>query len=571
MEIFGLKLWSKADEDQPELESVTRDTNDGSIVVTRAGGSEAVGDTYSWSTTMDVDPLMVSEGQLITKYREMSYESSIDKAIEIIVNEMVSTSAENAVTINLDQLEYSDQLKDKIVTEFKHVIKLLDFNSSAYDIVRRWYIDGRMQYQVIVDPKTASEVGIGKLVYLDPRKLKKVRLVDAKKDQRTGANLYAEKGSYYLYAEAGFINTTTSADYSINSATITIADDAVVQTTSGLLDPTNSVVLSYLHKAIRPLNQLRGLEDATMIYKLSRAPERRVFYIDVGNLPASKAEAVLQKQMNQYRSKMVYDVATGTTRADPKQMTMIEDYWLPRRSDGRATEITTLPGGNLAGEMGELDWFLKKLYGALNVPMTRLDSQNGFSFGKTTEITRDEVALTKFIYRLRTRFSSIFLDLLKRQLALRGILNNVEFENIRQQISFTFNSDNHFEEMLSLEVFESKMNIIDRIANYVPGGQSITIFPIEFIYKEVLFFDDEAVQELKKNIEVEMKALKKRMDENPENTGVEDQQDGGVSRVIHTSTKNDVQRTPPVKRTISNTDDREESSEDAAATKSPLS
>ena len=546
MELFGYKFWSKAEEKQPELDSIAKEPNDGSMVVTRSGGVDVVGDSYGWSTSMDVDPLIISEQQLITKYREMSYVGEIDKAIMIIINEMVSTAADEPVRLNLDKLEYSDQLKDKILEEFDHILKLLDFNNNAYDILRRWYIDGRLQYQVVVDKDNHKDVGIGKLTYLDPRKIKKIRVVDSKKDQRTGANLYSEKGHYYIYSDAGFINSATNVDFNINSATVQISDDAVVQVTSGLLDPTNSVVLSYLHPAIRPLNQLKGLEDATMIYKLSRAPERRIFYIDVGNLPPAKAEQVLQKQMNQYRSKMIYDVNTGSVRSDPKQMTMVEDYWLPRRGDGKATEISTLPGGNLSGEMGELEWFLKKLYNSLNVPITRMDSTNGFSFGKTTEITRDEVALTKFIYRLRKKFSNIFLDLLKRQLALRNILNDIEFDDIKQLISIDFETDNHFEEMLSLEVLESKLNVLDRVVNYIPGGQFTTLFSKEYIYKEILFLDDEEIQEMDKQILEEQEKIKKQNDENGldiNGNPIEgDGSTGGgpsVSRVVHsTDTKN---------------------------------
>lgn len=541
MELFGFKIWSSAEEREPELKSIAKEPNDGSMVVTRTQGVDIVGDHYGWSTTMEVDPLVISEQQLITKYREMSFVGEIDKAIDIIINEMVSTAAEKVVSINLDRLDYSETFKNKIINEFDYILKLMDFNGAAYDILRRWYIDGRFQYQVVIDEKTVKTEGIGKLTYLDPRKIKKLRVVDAQKDQRTGANLYSEKGHYYLYSEQGFINSATNTDYYVNSSTVAINGDAVVQVTSGLLDPTNSVVLSYLHKVIRPLNQLKGLEDATMIYKLSRAPERRIFYIDVGNLPPAKAEQVLQKQMNQYRSKMIYDVNTGTVRSDPKQMTMIEDYWLPRRSDGRATEITTLPAGNLSGEMGELEWFLNKLYNSLNVPVTRLSSENGFSFGKTTEITRDEVALTKFIYRLRRQFSYMFLDLLKRQLALKNIINDVEFENIRQLISFDYESDNHFEEMLSLEVLEQKVNLIDRVVNYVPGGQFTTIFSKEYIYKEIMFFDDEQIKDMAEQIDKEMTTLQSNMKKigldingNP----IEQQQGQGgpsVSRVVHST------------------------------------
>lgn len=530
MEIFGFSFGSKASEKKPELKSITREPNDGSLVITRNGNHVgAVGDSFGWSTSFDMDPSIVSEIQLITRYREMSLTAEIDKAIDIIINEMISTSADKVVSIDLDRLEYSDNLKKKITEEFEYIIGLLGFNEHSYEILRKWYIDGRMQYQVVVDQETYKDNGIGKLTYLDPRKIKKIRVVDQNKDQRTGVDLFTERKGYYIYSEQGFLDNANSTNIGMNG-TVQISDDAVVQVTSGLLDPTNSIVLSHLHKAIRPLNQLKGLEDATMIYKLSRAPERRIFYIDVGNLPPAKAEAVLQKQMNQYRSKPIYDVTTGSVRTDPKQMTMIEDYWLPRRSDGRATEITTLPSGNLSGEMGELSYFLNKVLNALNVPITRMDSTNGFSFGKTTEITRDEVALTKFIARLRRRFSSLFLDLLKRQLSLKNILNNEEFDNIRQLISFQFESDNHFDEMLSLEVLGEKLNVLDRVIGYAPGGSFTTLFSLDYIYKEILFMDEEMIDEMKENIEVEMKeVLKQRQLMDPEMEG------GGpnVTQVVH--------------------------------------
>lgn len=532
MNLFGFKFGSSAEEKQPELESVAREPNDGSLVITQGDTSDVIGDTYSWSTSVDVDPLIISESQLITKYREMALTGEVDKAIDIIVNEMISTSAEKVVSINLDRLEYSDQLKKKITEEFDYVVKLLDFNHSGYEILRRWYIDGRIQYQVVVDQDNYKDVGIGKVTYLDPRKLKKVRLVHQRKDRRTGADLYSEKGDFYIFSEHGFINTATNNDIGLTNGAVQISGDAVVQTTSGLLDPTNSVVLSYLHKAIRPLNQLKGLEDATMIYKLSRAPERRIFYIDVGNLPPAKAEQVLQKQMNQYRSKMIYDTKTGAVRSDPKTMTMIEDYWLPRRSDGKATEITTLPSGNLSGEMGELNWFLNKLFNSLNVPITRLDSTNGFSFGKTTEITRDEVALTKFVERLRRRFSNLFLDLLKRQLALKNILNDIEFDNIRQEISFDYVSDNHFDEMLALEVLESRLNILDRIIAYAPGGQNMPLFSIKYIYNNVMFLDDAEIDLMREEIEDEMVKLNHLFPNAGE--GMEDQ-GPNVTQVVHSS------------------------------------
>ena len=555
--LFGWSLFSKAREDQPKLKTISAEPNDGSIVVTKNGNNDVVGDAYSWSLSMELDPLIVSETSLITKYRDMSLVPEIDKAIDIIINEVVTSPTEDkdVVEINLDRLEYSDSVKNKIINEFNYVLRLLDFNNDCYEIVRRWYVDGRLHYQVVVDKEEFKNKGISKLVYLDPRKIKKVRVVNRVKDTRTGVDLYSEdpKETYYMFSESGFTNSTPGAmpDTTISSATVKIAADAVVQTNSGILDPTNSVVLSYLHKAIRPLNQLKSLEDASMIYKISRAPERRIFYIDVGNLPPAKAEQVLQRQMNQYRSKMIYDVQTGSVRSDPKQLTMIEDYWLPRRSDGKATEITTLPAGQLSGDTEEMQYFLNKLYNALNVPITRMDSSTGFTLGRTTEITRDEVALTKFVDRLRRKFSTLFLDLLQRQLALKNILNDVEFENIRQDISFNFESDNHFNEMLALEVLDSRLNILDRILNYIPGGQFTPMFSKNWVYNNVLFFTEQEIETMQKEIQGEMGDVLKQQEQQAEheanlNAIVQppEQQDpqqprgeGGprVSRVIHSN------------------------------------
>lgn len=540
MDLFGFEISFNRKKDDPEnqdLRSIARDQNDGSLVVTKGEHyGDLVGETWGYSTTMDIDPLLISETALITKYREISLVPEVDKAIDIIVNEIVSTSAEKPVSIDLDNLDYSEGIKNKIEEEFNYVLKLLDFNNSCYEIIRRWYIDGRLHYQVVIDQEQYKQNGIGKLTYLDPRKIKKVRVVKQDKDQRTGVNTYQEKKSYYLYSEAGFMATNNNFAPGLDivgqtNGAVSIAEDAIVQITSGLLDPTNSVVLSYLHKAIRPLNQLKSLEDATMIYKISRAPERRIFYIDVGNLPPAKAEQVLQKQMNQYRSKMIYDVNTGTVRSDPKQMTMIEDYWLPRRSDGRATEITTLPGGTQLGQMDELNYFLNKLYNSLNVPITRMDPSTGFSFGRATEITRDEVMLAKFVARLRRRISVMFLELLRRQLSLKNILNEKQFEAIKDDIKFIYESDNHFDEMLKTEIFESRLNLLDRMVGYMPGGQFPTMFSKEYAYKEVLYLTEEEIQLLEQQIDKE----KKELPPPEEGEGGFDGPD--ISRVIHSADK----------------------------------
>lgn len=549
-QFFGWIASTKEQEDinPANVKAIAPEQNDGSIVLTKSGqydDGDASGMIQNFTTSMDLDPLITSEQALITKYRELSLQPEIDKAVEIIVNEAISVSDKEVTRLNLDRLQYSESLKKIILDEYEHVIEVLDFNANAFEIFKRWYIDGRLQYQVVVDRENYQNEGIHKLVYLDPRKLKKVRVIKKQKDPKTGIDLFVDENPHYLYSEHGFVDDVNSVRSSgLSQSNISITNESVVQVTSGLLDPTNSVVLSYLHKAIRSANQLKSLEDATMVYKLSRAPERRIFYIDVGNLPPAKAEQVLRKQMDQYRTKMIYDINTGSVRSDSKQMTMIEDFWLPRRSNGRATEISTLPAGQLAGNMGELDHFLNKLYNALNVPVSRMDPSTGFTFGKTTEITRDEVALTKFVTRLRRRFSNIILDLLQRQLALKNIVNPNEFNRIRQLLTIEFTSDNHFDEMLATEIRETRLNSLNMIAGYtLNGSYNFPLFSKEYIYKEILMMSDEEIQKMQKQLEMEAQdELSKQQEQqsDDEEQGQDedqdqdsDQQKSGPRTVVH--------------------------------------
>lgn len=549
-QFFGWIASTKEQEDinPANVKAIAPEQNDGSIVLTKSGqydDGDASGMIQNFTTSMDLDPLITSEQALITKYRELSLQPEIDKAVEIIVNEAISVSDKEVTRLNLDRLQYSESLKKIILDEYEHVIEVLDFNANAFEIFKRWYIDGRLQYQVVVDRENYQNEGIHKLVYLDPRKLKKVRVIKKQKDPKTGIDLFVDENPHYLYSEHGFVDDVNSVRSSgLSQSNISITNESVVQVTSGLLDPTNSVVLSYLHKAIRSANQLKSLEDATMVYKLSRAPERRIFYIDVGNLPPAKAEQVLRKQMDQYRTKMIYDINTGSVRSDSKQMTMIEDFWLPRRSNGRATEISTLPAGQLAGNMGELDHFLNKLYNALNVPVSRMDPSTGFTFGKTTEITRDEVALTKFVTRLRRRFSNIILDLLQRQLALKNIVNPNEFSRIRQLLTIEYTSDNHFDEMLATEIRETRLNSLNMIAGYtLNGSYNFPLFSKEYIYKEILMMSDEEIRKMQKQLEMEAQdELSKQQEQqsDDEQQGQDedqdqdsDQQKSGPRTVVH--------------------------------------
>jgi hypothetical protein len=496
--------------DEPVLKSVSADVNDGSAVVT-VGSMDTtfvttgVGDAVSHTMSFDVDPSIVSEQQLITKYREIALLPEVEKAVDIIINEMISSDNNELVTIDLDNLDYGDSLKKTISEEFDVVLGLMDFNHNGWNILKRWYVDGRWHYQVIIDQKQYAKQGIGKLQYIDPRKIKKVRVLKAEKDPRTGVDLYQEGDEFYLYSENGFhtdaLTFNTSGSLPTNNEGTKLSKESVVQATSGLLNPSNTVILSYLHKAIRPLNQLRGLEDATLIYRISRAPERRVFYIDVGNLPVGKQEQHLRRQMQQYRNKVVYDSASGTIKSDSKQLTMLEDFWLPRTGDGKATQIDTLPGGQNLGQMEEVTFFLNKLYNSLNVPITRLDPSTGFSIGRSTEITRDEVFFIKFIERLRNQFSSILLDLLRRQLALKGIMNPDEFDRVRNKISFEWKADNHWAELLENEIFSARLDLLDRVNTY--KGQ---YWSMEYIKRNVLKQSQELIDEIAEEIEAEKDA-----------------------------------------------------------------
>jgi len=507
VKLFGWEfIRSEEDIKQDEsLKSITPSQNDGSIIVDQSTVSEYAGwgGAMGYSMSFDIDPEVVSEQALISKYREMSLVPEVELAVDDILNAMASTEENKVVTIDLDEVEYSNSLKKKIADEFDYVLSLLDFNANAYEILRRWYVDGRLYYQVIIDQNLYKTEGISKLSYIDPRLIKKVKVVKKDKDQHTGADVYSDKDEYYIFSESGFgtnqqVGTVDTINQ--NNQGVRLAKEAVAYSHSGVLNPTNTVVLSHLHKIIRPLNQLKSLEDAAIIYRLSRAPERRVFYIDVGNLPPAKAEQVLQRQMQQYKSKMVYDTATGTVRSDPKHMTMIEDYWLPRRGDGKATEITTLPGGQNLGEMTEVNYFLQKLYKALNVPISRLDQQAGFNFGRVTEINRDEVKFMKFVGRLRKRFSTLFLELLKRQLALKNILNPDEFDRIKHQISFEFASDNIFQESMNIEILTARFTLLSTVTGYEASHISH-----EWVMRNVLQFSDEEIEEIKKQRKTEEK------------------------------------------------------------------
>ena len=447
MELFGFEFKKK--EQKPELVSfaATKDTDDGALVVS-AGGA--------YGTYVDLDGTVRSEAELVTKYREMALHPECDAAIDEIVNESIAIDDKNLVKIDLDGLGVSEQVKKIIRDEFEYCLKLIEFNKFAYETYRRWYIDGRLYYHVLIDEKNPKE-GIKELRYVDPRKIRKVREVQKKRAAQNTSEVSLTKvvNEYYIFNDKGFNygNKTVGP----NTTGLKISKDSIIHVVSGLTDNQGTMVLSYLHKAIKALNQLSTLEDALVIYRLSRAPERRIWYIDVGNLPKMKAEQYVREIMVKHKNRLIYDASTGQVRDDRKFMTMLEDYWLPRREGGRGTEVTTLPGGQNLGQMDDVLYFQKKFLQTLNVPISRLNSDALFSIGRATEITRDELKFERFIVRLRSRFSMLFLKMLEKQLILKGITTVEEWPAIQNQIRFDFAKDNYFAELKKAEILQNRI------------------------------------------------------------------------------------------------------------------
>ena len=484
VELFGFTISkTKEEKDSETIKTFVPPAHDDGAVEVAAGGV--------YGTYVDLEGTSKSEGDLVSRYRTMAMQPECDSAIEDIVNEAVVIDDAVPLDIKLDDLEYSDNIKNKIREEFHNVLKLLEFNARGYDIFKQWYIDGRLYYHIMVSEKKPRE-GIKELRKIDPRKIKKVREKITATDPRTKVVIEKGYNEYYVYYAKGVPGAGTG------TSGIRVAKDAVCHVTSGLVDPNNQFVLGYLHKAIKPLNQLRMLEDATVIYRLSRAPERRIFYIDVGNLPPAKAEQYLANMMAKYKNRLVYDATTGEVRDDRKFMTMLEDFWLPRREGGRGTQIDTLPGGTNLGEMDDVDYFRRKLYKSLNVPVTRMEAENQFNLGRSTEITRDELKFTKFIKRLRSRFTHLFDNLLEIQLVLKGIINRKDWAKIRENISFEFSHDNYFAELKEAEIIRERLNLASEIDQFVGKYYSLG-----WIRKNVLQMTEEEIEDMDKEIKAE--------------------------------------------------------------------
>ena len=453
IELFGFKIGRKEEEQKLKSDNlksfVPPQDNDGALEVAPGG---------VYGTYVDMEGTAKSEAQLVTRYREMSTQPEADLAIDDIVNEaIVYNEKDPAVSIVLDDLKVSNSIKNRIRMEFDKVLRLLNFTTNAYEVFRRWYIDGRLYYHVVIDEKNPRD-GIQELRQVDPRKIRKVKQPVKSKDDKMNAIITKGYIEYYIYHPRG-INRSNQG--------LKISTDSVVFVHTGLLDNRMSMVLGHLHKAIKPLNQLRMLEDATVIYRLARAPERRIFYIDVGNLPKMKAEQYLRDMMVKHKNKLVYDAQTGEVRDDRKFMTMLEDFWLPRREGGRSTEITTLPGGQNLGEMEDVEYFKKKLYKALNVPISRMEPESNFNLGRASEITRDELKFTKFVARLRNRFTQLFDNILETQLILTGVTSRKEWHEMREHIHYDFLEDNHFSELKYSEIMGDRLRLLGEVDSYV--------------------------------------------------------------------------------------------------------
>tara|TARA_B110000908_G_scaffold37528_1_gene45087 strand:+ start:10113 stop:11621 length:1509 start_codon:yes stop_codon:yes gene_type:complete len=421
---------------------------------------------------------------LIQKYRGVAAHPEVDAAIEDITNEAVSGGDELAVKLDLDKTELSKAVKSKLQDEFDGILYMLNFADLGHDIFRSWYVDGRKAFHLIVDEKNLKR-GIQEIRPIDSAKLRKVKELIKKKDPVSGANLVEGETEYFIYQE-------NSGGQNANSG-IKLTTDSVIYTTSGLLDAGQKHVVSYLQKALKPINQLRMMEDSLVIYRLARAPERRIFYIDVGNMPKGKAEDYMKGIMTRYRNKLVYDASTGEIKDDRKNMSMLEDFWLPRREGGRGTEISTLPGGENLGQIDDILYFQKRLYRSLNVPLNRLEQDSQFSLGRSNEITRDELKFQKFIDRLRKRFAMMFREMLKRQLILKGIIAEEDWADLSNQIMFDFVRDNHFTELKDAELLREKIQSLDQVNQYV--GE---YFSKEWVMKNVLKFDDDMIKQLEK-------------------------------------------------------------------------
>ena len=489
--LFGFTIArAKQEVDAEVQQSFSAPANeDGALTITSAA---------YYGTYVDLDGTAKNDVELISRYREMAMQPEIESAIDDIVGEAICQDDDGKIIeIVLDDLKQPEKIKKAIKEEFETVMRLLNYKNMAQDIFRRYYVDGRMYYHVIVDQTKPME-GIKELRYIDPRKLRKIREMKKTKDERTGVEVMKVINEYYLFND----KVTTGSSSNFGPVGVRITTDSILACVSGLMDSRRAVVLSYLHKAIKPLNQLRMIEDATVIYRISRAPERRIFYIDVGNLPKLKAEQYLRDIMVKYKNKLVYDASTGEVRDDRKHLSMLEDFWLPRREGGKGTEITTLPGGQNLGELEDVKYFEKKLYKALNVPVSRLNPEtSGFSLGRSNEITRDELKFAKFVDRLRNKFADMFDQAMRIQCVLKGICTNEEWDEFKENIHYDFIRDNNFSELKEAELMTNRLTLLQSVDPYT--GR---YFSQSWIQRNVLRLSDDEIKSMEGEIADEKEA-----------------------------------------------------------------
>ena len=464
MEFLGFEISRKKDElrakELPKAPSfVPPVDDDGTPVIQQQSGFVGGG---AYGAYIDMEGGIKNEAELIRRYREVSLVPECDSAIEDIVNECItSDSSDRIVTLDLRDVKLSDSIKTKIQNEFYNILSMMKFNQNSHEIFRKWYVDGRVYFHKVVDAKKPKG-GIVDLRNIDPIKIKKVRNIEKERDPKTKVERISAIEEFFVFNDKGFDKSSAA-----EGNTVRIAPEAVTYTTSGLLDYTKNVVIGYLHKALKTANQLSMMEDALVIYRISRAPERRIFYIDVGNLPKAKAEQYLADVMNRYKNKLVYNADTGEIKDDRKHMSMLEDFWLHRREGGRGTEITTLPGGQNLADIDDIEYFKKKLYQSLNVPSSRMEADNGFNMGRASEISRDELKFNKFTNRLQKKFGRVFTDILKTQLVLKEIVTGEEFDKFKDFLLYDYATDNHFTELKDAEILRERLDTLSQAADYV--------------------------------------------------------------------------------------------------------
>lgn len=499
--LFGFTIGRK--DDKPDQKNPNEQTQKTFALPQNDDGAVTIQSGAYYGTYVDLDGVVRNEIELITRYRELAMQPEMELAIDDIVNEAIAADdSGHSIDMNMDELDQPEPIKKKIKDEFDYILKLLNFSNMGHEVFRRWYIDGRLFYHVVVD-ETRMTDGIQELRYIDPRRIRKIREIQKTRDPKTGVEIIAKQNEYYLYNERGIVGAHSNLGAKI-------AVDSVVNVNSGLMDSKRSMVLSYLHKAIKPFNQLRMMEDATVIYRLSRAPERRVFYVDVGNMPTVKAEQYLRDIMVKYRNKLVYDSNTGEIKDDRKHLAMLEDFWLPRREGSKGTEISTLPPGQNLGELEDVKYFEKKLYKSLGIPISRLEQQSGFSLGRTTEVTRDELRFTKFIQKLRNKFASLFDDLLRVQLVLKKICTAEEWKEFREEIWYDFKKDNNFTELKEAELLQNRFTLLQMIDPFV--GRYVSM---AWARDKVLHLTDDEIEEIDKQIAEEQQMAAEAMPQDP--------------------------------------------------------